>query len=1075
MEITALGLALSKAVAKLTLGQVAGIGQISNELVEIVAAAADDPRQRKSLVRQLDLIGDRVATELEPYFEIEFDGLQRHERVGAQEALVRAVEAAQLTPEAVVQEDASASRVAALLDAAADSRHLGPGGRAFLKVLIRETSVYLAASVQAMPRFEALAAAEQLRREREVAEAVDAALREIPKAIIDAINDPDARDFELDYRRQVWSKFDQLTIFGVAVREERFRHYPLTVAYFTLRATWQQDERPLERSVEEVLSQHRRIVVRGEAGSGKTTLLQWLAVRAAQRSFTGSLAEWNTLIPLYVPLRAFARDEELPRAARFVDYGAGVLAGAEPPYWVHNLMRSGQALVLLDGLDELSGKLLKQVGPWVADLVRTYGESTFVVTSRPSALAQLSLIGEGFRECALQPMSEADILTFVDHWHRAALRQVVSDTEAVQLTESQKKLESALATSRDLRDLARSPLLAALVCALSRDRRGNVPRDRLSLYATALEVLVYRRDEDRGLRASPPVGYAEAVLLLQDAAYWMLRNEEATIERAEFVDRVARRLPGMSQIRADPETVAAYLLERTGLLREPTEGEIDFVHLTFRDFLAAKAIVQEDDVRALIQKARTSRTWEEVTVFTAGLATEVQRRRIFQGLLFDQEIRDQPDGTRAIELVPRQGQEFLALACREVSIEVPPAVDQQVRERVNALVPPRTARDARLLAAAGEAAVAALAKVTREVSATDAVHTVQALAATSLPSALPAMAEWMNDPRERVREVVAGSWSAFDPELYAEEVLAKFRLETAKPPRLTLNRAQLPFVSRLPWLREVTLLAPPEDLNVLRALPLADLAGLEIRSFGGAVLAGIEGASELRELKVVNVRDLRALGALDELELLERVVFSELDSWARPLRFRASSLDSVEIELAPLLEELDLESSSLRELVLSRCQRLRTIRVSDSSRLERFVLRGTPAGDVEWLAGCENLAEVELAGSDIPRLPAFARELPLEVLNLSYCRKLVDLEGVASMTRLTKLSLSGCWRIRDLRPLESLVELEELDLSFCTGVSDVSPLGSLPKLRHVDLTGGDIRLNLSPIAHVPEVDFPYPA
>ena len=56
-------------------------------------------------------------------------------------------------------------------------------------------------------------------------------------------------------------------------------------------------------SVDTALSSSKRLLIKGPAGSGKTTLLQWIAVKAAVKTFEGSLVNriWYEMIPAAVP------------------------------------------------------------------------------------------------------------------------------------------------------------------------------------------------------------------------------------------------------------------------------------------------------------------------------------------------------------------------------------------------------------------------------------------------------------------------------------------------------------------------------------------------------------------------------------------------------------------------------------------------------------------------------------------------------------------------------------------------------------------------------------------------------
>ena len=106
----------------------------------------------------------------------------------------------------------------------------------------------------------------------------------------------------------------------------------------------------------------------GDAGSGKTTLLQWIAVRATTRTFEGELADWNNYLPFYIRLRQYAQSQ-LPAPEAFPHFTAQAIAGTMPKGWVHTKLRSGKAIVLIDGVDELSASQQEEVHMWLHGLV----------------------------------------------------------------------------------------------------------------------------------------------------------------------------------------------------------------------------------------------------------------------------------------------------------------------------------------------------------------------------------------------------------------------------------------------------------------------------------------------------------------------------------------------------------------------------------------------------------------------------------------------------------------------------------------------------------------------------------
>ena len=122
------------------------------------------------------------------------------------------------------------------------------------------------------------------------------------------------------------------------------------------------------------------------------------------------------------------------------------------------------------------------------------------------------------------PLTPSDIRAFVAHWHEA-MRSATGDAdEREELPEFQRLLIERIPSRRHLRALAETPLLCALLCALHRDRRGQLPSDRMELYDVALEMLLERRDAEHHVVADTMLSRTEKTLLLQDVVYWLIRN-----------------------------------------------------------------------------------------------------------------------------------------------------------------------------------------------------------------------------------------------------------------------------------------------------------------------------------------------------------------------------------------------------------------------------------------------------------------------------------------------------------------------------------------------------------------------
>lgn len=365
-----LAAALLKTTAKLWFKDTPFAEGAAGSLVDTFKKKIEDFETRRATERLFDGLQDEVARRLERLVEREFSSLPEHERTAAALAVA----------DVLNQLPVSESLFAANLDAAQLERAARPtsdrvcstlstDSRVLAALLLRESCNYIVTLAGKLPDFQVAATREILKRHSELL----AELGRVLDALAAMRTDPrldrasEGRDFELQYRRALGRRLDRLELFGLRLVGGGARDYPLTVAYVSLTATASGGDMPVR--VEDALTGAERVVIRGEAGSGKTTLLRWLAVRATNREFTGVLAQWNERVPIYLALRDYAI-EPLPRPEHFLDHLAANLIEEMPKGWCQGVLRS-RALLLLDGIDELSAARRKDFAPWLQGLSRT--------------------------------------------------------------------------------------------------------------------------------------------------------------------------------------------------------------------------------------------------------------------------------------------------------------------------------------------------------------------------------------------------------------------------------------------------------------------------------------------------------------------------------------------------------------------------------------------------------------------------------------------------------------------------------------------------------------------------------
>ncbi|WP_440553656.1 NACHT domain-containing protein [Streptomyces sp. SCPE 10] len=556
---------------------------------------------------------------------------------------------------------------------------------------------------------------------------------------------PDGRDtaFERRYLPYVADRHNHITIYGVDLHDSPDR-WPLEVAYLSLEATAAGESPPHPATgehppavtgrlrAEEALLADDRVLLRGDAGSGKTTLVQWLAVTAARD---------GDRVPYVLPLRTLIRTGALPAPDGFLKAVGCPLT--PPEGWAERVLTAGRGLVLVDGLDEIPAADRHRTRDWLRSLLAAYPGNHWLLTSRPTAVRADWLAQEGFRELTLAPMRRSEVATFVHRWH-----------EAARAPEFEAPLLDSLRTKRDLSRLTTNPLMCGLICALHRERRGYLPTGRKELYDAALTMLLARRDRERGMAVE--LGEEAQLELLQRLAYALVLSGRTEMDAGTAEGIVERCLPAVASAGGDAPAVLRELLLRSGLLRQPAQGVVDFVHRTFQDYLGARYAVEEGHLEVLLGHADDTQ-WEDVVRMAVAHARPRERAWLLRQLL----ARDTPRLT------------LLALACLEHAVALDAGVRAEVEERAAALIPPRTKEDARSLAGAGPLVLELLPGPDglTDAESLGVVITASLLGEAEPEGALGVLRRFREHPDLDVRRQLVGTWRRFDAGRYAAEVL----------------------------------------------------------------------------------------------------------------------------------------------------------------------------------------------------------------------------------------------------------------------------------------------------------------
>ncbi|MEG5033078.1 NACHT domain-containing protein [Microcoleus sp. AT3-D2] len=331
----------------------------------------------------------------------------------------------------------------------------------------------------------------------------------------------------------------------------------------------------------ELLAKNTNLMVVGKPGSGKTTYLQ----RVATECNAGKLQAYR--IPVLIRLRDFVRDgREVVYALKPYLEKCWQLSDAE------TLLKQGRVLVLLDGLDELTGEDGKKITEEIKKLARDYPQVQVIVTCRTQSFTgEMDWKSLNFEFVEVADFNEGQVRSFAEHWF-----MTVMGNELAGVARAGKFLEQLfLESNKPVRELAITPILLSLTCVVFHSTEKFYSK-RSKLYEEGLELLLEQWDKSREIERDEIYRDLSVERKLELLSYLAVKKFEQTqyvlFEQTEIEGYIAEFL-GIGH--RDSRTVLRAMEAQHGLLIERSQKVWSFSHLTFQEYLVAKAMINSPD------------------------------------------------------------------------------------------------------------------------------------------------------------------------------------------------------------------------------------------------------------------------------------------------------------------------------------------------------------------------------------------------------------------------------------------------------------------------------------------------
>lgn len=430
----------------------------------------------------------------------------------------------------------------------------------------------------------------------------------------------------------------------------------------------------------------RQLVILAWGGYGKTTLLKHIAYRLGTKQAQKDVPQKVPFLLVLRKYRELLSEESPPSLSELImAHHVKELAGAEdlvvPDGWVKDVLRSGRALVMFDGFDEVARAQRPAVAKWLNEQMRQYGECTFIVTSRPKAYRDQDAANRLVLASSLwvQDFDQEQQADFVRRWYGCQERYANAGRETPDVkkraAEFSQDLLAQIEQQAELKSLAKNPLLLNMMVTFHRRYQGaNLPKRRVELYREICQLQL--RDRPRARRLETLLTECDTQTVLQRVAFEMMANKLERVEREQLLQYVGDALAEQEEVLAAGEFLEPVVdVSELIVLRD---DEYEFAHLSFQEYLSAAYVAGSAEREMLLYEHLQEDWWKPTILLYAGLVNptklirEAMNRKAFD-LAFDciQETRKQIDTVKAeFHQMTRSGSKDLHMTFSEVAQQV---------------------------------------------------------------------------------------------------------------------------------------------------------------------------------------------------------------------------------------------------------------------------------------------------------------------------------------------------------------------------------------------------------------------
>jgi predicted NACHT family NTPase len=226
----------------------------------------------------------------------------------------------------------------------------------------------------------------------------------------------------------------------------------------------------------------------------------------------------------------------------------------------------------------------------------------------------------------VQSFNLEQIRSFIYKWYLETEKIRRFGDESSEIEEQAKQqaedLINRIRNSSPLAAMAVNPLLLTMISTVHHKlslKKKSLPEKRVELYKEMCEVLLEKRQEDKGIPDRLQV--QDKKFVLQVLALKLMKQETTEFKLDDGVGWIQKQFATVFRNKEESKKFIEYIRD-IGLLVENEEQCYQFAHFSFQEYLAACQINKTNQESLLIEKLSSS-WWEETILWYAALRSDV--------------------------------------------------------------------------------------------------------------------------------------------------------------------------------------------------------------------------------------------------------------------------------------------------------------------------------------------------------------------------------------------------------------------------------------------------------------------